>query len=111
MYESLPEAWRGFRKNAYLLAGGTAWSAVLTALFFGLALLVAPVLNLRLIPVVWGLKLVTDQRARQSERVTLGAPISFVLAVLVLLDSTAAYLLGRVDWKGRNVTGRSDRTA
>lgn len=111
MYETLSEAWRGFRKNAYLLAGGTAWSAVLTALCFAVVFLAAPLLNPRLIPVVWGLKLVTDQRARQAERVTLGAPISFVLAVFVLLDSTAAYLLGRVEWKGRNVIERSDRTA
>jgi hypothetical protein len=34
-----------------------------------------------------------------------------MLAVLVLLDSTVAYLLGRVEWKNRNVTGRPDRTA
>jgi glycosyltransferase involved in cell wall biosynthesis len=103
MYESYGEAWRGFRKNAFLLMGGTPPLAVLFISFFLLTFVLAPFFEPWLWLSVFGLKAVTDWRGRQPVWVSLFAPLSFALAVALQIDSTVSHMRGHVEWKGRHV--------
>ena len=103
MYDSYGAAWRGFRKNAYLLLGGTPprFAAMYTG--FVLTWLVAPFLSLWFVASLYGLKLVTDRASGASLTVTLLAPVSYLLGLALQLDSALHHWLGRVSWKGRSV--------
>jgi glycosyltransferase involved in cell wall biosynthesis len=103
MYESYGDAWRGFRKNAYLLLGGTVPSFLAMYAGFVLTWLVAPFLSLWFLVSLYGLKLVTDRASGASVTVTLLAPVSYLLALLLMLDSALHHWIGRVSWKGRSV--------
>jgi glycosyltransferase involved in cell wall biosynthesis len=103
MYDRYAEAWRGFRKNAYLLMGGTPPAAVLFTSFFLLTFVLAPFFVPWLWASVFGLKAVTDGLGGQPPWVSLFAPLSFLLAVAMQVDSTASHLRGTVEWKGRRV--------
>jgi hypothetical protein len=105
MYRSLPEAWRGFRKNAYLLQGGRpapfwAFFALYTAIF-----VVGPLSSRRL----WLATLLTKAAADRAGRLPLGllpfTTLSLVLGALLQLDSARAHWSRRVEWKGRAVAG------
>lgn len=103
MYGSLAEAWRGLRKNVYLAMGGTPLMvasvlAVYLLCFFG-PLLNSPWFLLSL----FALKGLTDRVARQPLRVTLLAPLTFVLLGALAVDSAVSHWTGTARWKGRRI--------
>ncbi len=109
MYASFAEAWRGFRKNAYLLGGGSpgrfagffalyalSWVAPSVLWLWhpaGLVALAALVLTKSIIDRVQGFPL----------WVTACAPLSLAMGAALMLDSALAHARGRVAWKGRSV--------
>lgn len=103
MYERFAQAWRGFRKNAYLLMGGTPLAAIVFIAFFVLTFVLAPFVAPWLWLSMFGLKAVTDWRGGLPGWISLLAPLSFLLAVAMQIDSTVSHLWGRVEWKGRSV--------
>lgn len=110
MYRSFGEAWRGFRKNAYLIGGGrpTAF-AVFFALYVvcwvlpSLAWTVAGVAGLAPLATLWLIKALIDRWGRLPLAVTLAAPLVLALGAALQLDSALAHAHGRVAWKGRSV--------
>ena len=103
MYDAFGAAWRGFRKNAYLLLGGTVPRFLLMYSSFVLTWLVAPLLSLWFLVSLYGLKLVTDWASGMPVYVTLFAPISYLLGLALQLDSAIHHWIGQVTWKGRSV--------
>ena len=103
MYDGYGEAWRGFRKNAYLLLGGTPLRFAFGYAGFVLTWLVAPFLSIWFLLSLYGLKIVTDRASGASLTVSLLAPISYLLGLALQLDSAIHHWLGRVAWKGRAV--------
>ena len=104
MYGTLGEAWRGFRKNAFLLAGGGRWVPFL--LFFAayaLVWVVAPLLSLVTFVSAWLIKAAIDRAMRLPWPVSLFGPLPLWLGAVLQLDSARAHARGRVDWKGREV--------
>lgn len=104
MYGSHREAWLGFRKNVYLLQGGTpaafaalhgayAWMYVFGPLRYAPRLLLSG----------WALKALSDRRMRLPRWISAVAPLSILLSVLLPLDSAMSHWTGRVRWKGRSV--------
>ena len=110
MYDGFGAAWRGFQKNAYLLLGGTAPRFVLMYAGFLLTWLVAPLLSVWFLVSLYGLKFVTDRASGMPAHVTLLAPVSYLLGLLLQLDSALHHWSDRVRWKGRSVPS-SARTA
>lgn len=107
MYDSFAAAWRGFRKNAYLLLGGTASRFLLFYLGFVLTWLIAPFLSLWFLASLYGLKLVTDRATGMPLWITLLTPISYLLGLALQLDSAVHHWTNRVTWKGRSVPSSS----
>jgi glycosyltransferase involved in cell wall biosynthesis len=103
MYPDLKEAWKGFRKNAYLIMGGSPAPFLAVFLVYVGAYVVAPIFQPWLFVAVFGVKFVTDRLTRFPLWVTLFAPVSMVLAALVHVDSAIRFWTGTVDWKGRRV--------
>jgi hypothetical protein len=103
MYDSYGAAWRGFRKNAYLLLGGTVPTFALLYTGFILTWVVAPLLSVWFVVSLYGLKFVTDRASGASLTISLLAPISYLLGLALQLDSALHHWLGRVSWKGRTV--------
>ena len=103
MYGSFGDAWRGFRKNAYLLMGGHP----LPFLFFGglffAALVAGPFVHPLFLGSIYLFKLVTDRVARMPGWVTLLAPVSILMALILQWDSAIHHWTNRVEWKGRRV--------
>ena len=115
MYGSFGEAWRGFRKNAYLLGGGTP---LRFALFFALYALVWvvpsvlwPVGPVGLVPLATlvFLKGLVDRWQGFPVWTTVCAPLVLALGAALQLDSALAHARGRVSWKGRSI-GTEPRT-
>ncbi|MFN3597534.1 MAG: glycosyltransferase [Rubricoccaceae bacterium] len=109
MYGSFGEAWQGFRKNAYLLAGGGRVLPFL--LFFALytaVWVVAPWMGWPLLATTYAVKGIIDAWGRMPPWVTLLAPVSLALGALLQLDSALAHARGTVAWKGRRVGARRD---
>ncbi len=107
MYESYRDAWQGFRKNAYLLLGGTPPRFLLMYGGFVLTWLVAPLLSLWFLASLYGLKLVTDRASGMPLLVSLLAPVSYLLGLAIQLDSAVHHWGDRVTWKGRSVPSSS----
>lgn len=103
MYDSFGAAWRGFRKNAYLLLGGTGPRFLLTYSGFVLIWLVSPLLSIWFLTSLYGLKFVTDRASGMPSTVSLLAPISYLLGLALQLDSALHHWADRVRWKGRVV--------
>ncbi len=103
MYPGMTEAWRGFRKNAYLILGGTPAAFALLFAFFLFTFLLAPFFAPWLLVSLYGLKTATDRLAGFPLWVSLLTPLSFALAVALQLDSALSHWTGRVAWKGRSV--------
>ncbi len=103
MYADLRDAWAGFQKNAYLLFGGTVPRfALLTALFI-LTYVAAPFVDARFLVLIYLNKLLTDRWSGIPLWVSAIAPLSFILAATLQIDSARSHLTGRVRWKGRSV--------
>jgi hypothetical protein len=114
MYRSLGEAWQGFRKNAYLLAGGrpvpfAAFFALYTLTWvapsaFGLAwVLGAQPLGWLPLGTLVLVKLLIDRFGRFPLGASALAPVSLALGAALQVDSAVAHARGRVAWKGRVV--------
>ncbi len=103
MYTSFGEAWRGFRKNAYLIMGGTVPAFIGSHAVFVAIFCVAPFVSPWFLAALFALKAVSDRWSRFGILVTVVAPISFVLAALLQLDSAVSHWTNRVRWKERPV--------
>lgn len=104
MYDDFKDAWRGFRKNFYLVIGGghpllfvILWIG-LTGLFVG-AWWASPWFLLAGV----ALKTLVDRFSGFSIGYSLLAPVSYILLSALLLDSAFSHLTGRVVWKGRRL--------
>ncbi|MEM9997138.1 MAG: glycosyltransferase [Bacteroidota bacterium] len=103
MYERFSDAWRGFRKNAYLLAGGRVATFVPLWVGYALTFVVAPWLSLSLLATIFALKGGCDLSQRLPLWLPLFAPASLLLASLLQFDSAVSHWTGRVAWKGRSL--------
>ena len=115
MYGSFGEAWAGFRKNAYLLAGGRPAPFAAFFVLYALAwvapgaLALAAALGLAPAWAGWPLgtlvlvKLAVDRWGRFPLWVSALAPVTLALGAALQLDSALAHARGRVAWKGRSV--------
>ena len=118
MYRSFGEAWAGFRKNSYLLAGGRpapfaaffalyalTW-VVPSALALGAALGLAPAAAAWPLATLVLIKLAIDRWGRFPLWVSALAPLTLACGAALQLDSALAHARGRVAWKGRSVAER-----
>lgn len=104
MYDGFVDAWRGFRKNAYLLLGGSPITFALWFVFYEILFVVGPILYWPFLVVVYVLKFITDRVAGMPWWVTLLGPISYAAAWVLQLDSAHSHWTGRATWKGRRVS-------
>ncbi len=109
MYGSVSEAWRGFRKNAYLLAGGSpgrfaGFFAIYALTWVAPAVLwlwhPAGAVALATLVVIKG---IIDRVQGFPLWVLACAPLSLAMGAALMLDSAWAHARGRVAWKGRAV--------
>jgi GT2 family glycosyltransferase len=107
MYDAFGAAWRGFRKNAYLLLGGTLPQFLFMYSGFVLCWLVAPLLSLWFLVSLYGLKIVTDRASGMPLLVSALAPLTYLLALALQLDSAIHHWRDQVRWKGRSVPSSS----
>lgn len=103
MYETFWEAWKGFRKNAYLLLGGSPIAFAGLYGYFFLIWILAPVLSPWLLVSLYGLKATTDRLQGVSPFISVLVPISVVLGAALQLDSAFHHWTDQVTWKGRPV--------
>ena len=103
MYDSFGEAWRGFRKNAYLILGGSPVAFVGLYAFFALTWVLAPLVSPYFLLSILGLKGVTDRLGRLPLHLTLLAPVSYLMGSTLQADSAVHHWTNRVSWKGRRV--------
>ncbi|WP_420454750.1 glycosyltransferase [Rubrivirga sp.] len=114
MYRSFGEAWRGFQKNAALIAGGQP-GRPLTGPFVAFTVLYALAWVVPSVLWVWTpaggwalatlvlLKGAIDRAGRFPLWVSALAPVALALGLALQLDSARAHATGRVSWKGRSV--------
>ena len=103
MYRSLAEAWAGFRKNAYLLQGGTPLRFAAAQAVFWTLFLLPPLVSPWFLLSLYALKAGSDTVGRFPLGVRLLAPLSLLLGGLLPIDSAVSHWTGRVRWKGRKV--------
>ncbi len=103
MYEDFRTAWTGFRKNAYLILGGTPPTFVPLISAFALTYLVAPLLSFWFLLSTFVLKRATDRQSRFPLWVSFLAPVSYLLGTVLNLHSAWSHWTGAVHWKGRRV--------
>ena len=103
MYGSFAEAWRGFRKNAYLIQGGNPLAFLILHLAFWLILVLSPLFGWPLLITQYLLKGSSDRIARIPLWVSLITPLVLLCSALLQLDSAIAHWTNRVSWKGRPV--------
>ena len=103
MYRDFAEAWHGFRKNAYLIMGGSPLAFVTLVTFFFFTYVLAPFFSLWFLLSIYILKGSTDRLGGFPVLITLMTPISYLLSPFLQLDSAFHHWTGRVSWKGRPV--------
>ncbi len=103
MYTSFVEAWRGFRKNAAAALGGSTWTSSVALCTYFVVFLIAPFFNIWFLASLYGIKWITDLTTRQPFTVTLLAPISYFLTILIGVDSIITRSRGQIEWKGRQI--------
>lgn len=106
MYGSFGEAWAGFRKNSYLVMGGSVVSFLLTFVLFFSVYIVGPMASWPLLAAFFALKILTDARTGFPLWVSASAPLSFLAAVALQIDSAFTHWRGKVSWKQRQVSAR-----
>jgi len=111
MYDSFADARLGFQKNAYLLLGGHWASFVFLHTGFVVTFLAALFVHWGFWLSLFGLKLVTDRVGRLPAWVTLLAPLSYLLAAYIQLDSARFHWRGDITWKGRAVSDIDESAA
>lgn len=107
MYSTLGEAWRGFRKNVYLLLGGHPVGFVALHGLFVCTFVVAPVFSLGFWISLLLLKLITDWMTGMVGWHTILTPFNFLVAAVLHWDSAFHHWTKRVAWKGRTVSAQS----
>jgi hypothetical protein len=107
MYESLADAWRGFRKNVYLLQGGTPGRFLALHGLYTMAAVAMPARSRGLLTSILAMKVASDRLAGFGWGTALLAPVSLILSVLLPIDSAVSHWTGRVRWKGRAVGRRT----
>ncbi len=107
MYGSLREAWRGFRKNAYLIMGGTVPTFLVSYTLFVAVFCLAPLTSTWFLGALYGLKAISDRWSGFPLTTTLIAPLSFLMTAVLQLDSAISHWLNRVRWKERSVSRSS----
>ena len=103
MYRSFGEAWRGFRKNAYLVWGGRPLPFAVLWGLYTLLFVAAPFVGWPLLVTLYALKGTCDRGARLPMWISAIAPAVFAAGAVLALDSALAHATGRVAWKGRRV--------
>jgi len=103
MYADFADAWRGFQKNTAFMLGRNWVTSMLSLAIFTMIFLGAPLLWPAFFLSLYLLKAITDRVTHQSWLITLAAPISFFLSVLLGLDSIFSRASGNTIWKGRRV--------
>ena len=109
MYRSFGEAWRGFQKNAYLLAGGGVVPFTAFFVLYAVSWVLPSVLWLDGGMSWWPLatlavlKLAIDRAGRFPLWVSALGPVALALGAALQLDSARAHATGAVAWKGRRV--------
>ena len=106
MYESFGGAWDGFRKNAYLILGGTPATFAAIYTLYVATFVVGPIRRPALLVPLVAMKTITDRLCGLPLRHGLAAPLSYVLSAVMAADSAHAHATGRVRWKGRRVAAR-----
>ena len=106
MYRSLGEAWAGFRKNVYLLQGGTPLRFLAAQAAYWTLFVLPPLLSPWFLVSLYALKAGSDAYSRFPWRVRLLAPLSLLLGGVLPFDSAIGHWSGRVRWKGRSVGRR-----
>lgn len=106
MYDSLADAWVGFRKNVYPFMGERLWIFLPLHLSYLAVFVVAPIVFPWFLLPVFALKWLADRLVRMPLGVTLLAPVTLVLGAALQLDSAVAHWTGRATWKGRPVARR-----
>jgi glycosyltransferase involved in cell wall biosynthesis len=107
MYRSFWEAWKGFRKNTAAALGESTLVSTLTLVVYFVLFFVAPFSNIWFLVSMYGLKWITDRTTDQPWTVTLLAPISYFLTILIGVDSIITRSRGRIEWKGRNIKSKA----
>ena len=107
MYPSTQAAWRGFRKNAYLLMGGHPLAFVPLCAFYTTTFVLAPWIVPGLWMSVFGFKLATDRWNGIAWPISLLAPLSYAAGAVLQMDSAWHHWTHNVSWKGRSVAAGS----
>lgn len=108
MYTDIADAWQGFRKNAYLLAGGTPLSFLPLYVFFLGTFTLSPLVSPWLLVSLYVIKASTDRYCRFPLWITLLTPLSYLLSSILQFDSAIQHWTGRVAWKGRRVAASAE---
>lgn len=103
MYGSFAEAWRGLRKNTYLIAGGRAVPVIAFAAVYVLTFVVLPAVSPVALVGMFLVKGLSDRHSGFPWWITLLTPVAVLSSLLLLIDSTITHWAGRVEWKGRRV--------
>ncbi len=106
MYDSFGGAWDGFRKNAYLLLGGTPATFAAIYTLYVATFVVGPVRHPAFVVPLVAMKTITDRLCGLPLWHGLLAPLSYTLSAAMAADSAHAHATGRVRWKGRRVAAR-----
>lgn len=104
MYSSFSEAWRGFRKNVYLLLSGHPVGFILLHSLFVFTFLFAPSTSIAFLAALFLLKALTDSTTGLLSWRTLLAPVGFLGAAILQWDSAWHHWTGRIAWKDRSVS-------
>jgi hypothetical protein len=103
MYGDIREAWRGFRKNAYLIAGGHPVAVLVFGTGYVLTCIALPVMTPVALAGLYVTKGIADRFSGFPWWITMLTPIAVMMSFLLLVDSTLTHWRGRVQWKGRRV--------
>lgn len=106
MYRDFREAWEGFRKNAYLLLGGSPVTFVPLLLLYVAVAILAPFFSLWFLLSLYVIKRLTDRASGFSPGISLLAPVSFLLCGVLHAHSAWSHWTGNVSWKGRRIRKR-----
>ena len=102
MYSDFQGAWLGFRKNTAAILGPNLVLSLLNLIAYILVFIVAPIL----FPLGWSFLCMSSNSFRIGSRrqpvtISLLAPVSYVLTVVLSFDSIVTRARGAIEWKGR----------
>lgn len=103
MYSDFHDAWLGFRKNTASILGPNTVLSLFTLLGYIMVFIIAPILFPWLILSLYVIKFISDRITRQPVTVSLLAPVSYVLTVILSFDSIITRARGAIEWKGRSI--------